>query len=376
MLRRSIGKTSIEASILGIGCMRLPLQESDSTKIDYEKSMEMLRYAIDHGVTYVDTAYPYHGGDSENFVGEALKDGYRERVTLVTKAPTWLIETQGDFEKYLDEQLKKLQTDSLDIYLLHALSKERWEKLLSVNIFEAIEKAKTQGKIKHIGFSFHDQFDVFKSIVDSYDWDVCMIQFNYMDVDEQAGEKGLKYAEEKGIPVVVMEPLKGGMLATPPVDIESIWNESGLNRSAVEWALKFVANYENVKVVLSGMSSIEQVKENLDIADRLHANSLTELEIKTIEAVRDAYNERIKVPCTQCKYCMPCPQGVEIPRSFTLFNRASIFDAFDRLRDQYNGASIEGRASNCIACGECEPKCPQNINIIESLQEVVLAFES
>ncbi len=376
MLKRSIGKTGIESSVLGIGCMRLPLQEGDSSKIDYDKSTEMLRYAIDHGVTYVDTAYPYHGGDSENFVGQALKDGYRDRVTLVTKAPTWLIETQDDFEKYLDEQLEKLQTDHLDIYLLHALGKERWEKLLSVNIFEAIEKAKSKGKIKHIGFSFHDQYDVFKSILDSYDWDVCMIQFNYMDILEQAGEKGLKYAEEKGIPVIVMEPLKGGMLASPPHDIEKLWDESDCKRSAVEWALKFVANYENVKVVLSGMSTLDQLKENLEISERLVANSLTDGELKTIETVRKAYNERIKVPCTQCKYCMPCPHGVEIPRSFTLYNRASIFDAFDQLRGQYNSIGAEGKASNCVECGACEPQCPQNIKIIESLKEVALAFES
>ncbi|MBM7561884.1 aldo/keto reductase [Fusibacter tunisiensis] len=377
MQARIIGNTGIHASVLGIGCMRLPVIDQDSSKIDENKAIELIRYAIDGGVNYVDTAYPYHGGHSESIVGKALQDGYREKVHLVTKAPTWLLETETDFDRYLDEQLEKLQTETLDIYLLHALSKSRWDKLLEINIFEAIERAKASGKIKNIGFSFHDTLDVFKEIVDAYDWDVCMIQFNYMDVEDQAGEAGLLYAESKDIPVIVMEPLKGGMIATPPDSISKIFKESGSdqNRSPVEWALRFVANYKNVKVVLSGMSNLDQLKENIDIADRLQAESLTADELKVIAKVRDAYQARVKVPCTQCGYCMPCPHGVDIPRAFTLYNRASIFDAHDQIKGQYNSAK-DVLASKCIACGACEPQCPQHIEIISRLKEVVTAFES
>lgn len=375
MIYRTIGKTGIDASVLGIGCMRLPIIDGDSDKIDYKKSTEMIRYAIDHGVNYVDTAYPYHGGNSETFLGEALKDGYRERVTLITKSPTWLLKEQEDFDKYLDEQLEKLQTDHLDIYLMHALGKERWENLKTINVFEAIERAKANGKIKHVGFSFHDNLDQFKEIVDGYEWDLCMLQFNYMDTDEQAGLEGLMYAESKGLPVIVMEPLKGGMLASPPKDVEDLWASHTEKKSPVEWALRYVANFENVKVVLSGMSTMEQLKENIEIADRLLPNSLDEKGLALIESVRETYQSRIQVPCTQCKYCMPCPHGVEIPRAFTLYNRAHIFNAIESIKGQYNTASEEAKASNCKECGLCEPQCPQKIEIIRMLKDVANEFE-
>jgi predicted aldo/keto reductase-like oxidoreductase len=375
MIYRTIGKTGLDASVLGIGCMRLPIVEGDSDKIDYKKGTEMIRYAIDHGVNYVDTAYPYHGGNSETFLGEALKDGYRERVILISKAPTWLLNEQEDFDKYLDEQLEKLQTDHLDIYLMHALGKDRWENLKKINVFEAIERAKASGKIKHVGFSFHDNLDQFKEIVDGYEWDLCMIQFNYMDVNEQAGTEGLNYAASKGLPVIVMEPLKGGMLASPPEDVEALWASHTDKKSPVEWALQFVANFENVKVVLSGMSSMEQLKENIEIADRLLPGSLDDEDLALVERVRATYESRVKVPCTQCKYCMPCPHGVEIPRSFTLYNRAHIFNAVDSIKEQYNASAAEAKASNCKECGLCEPQCPQKIQIIQMLKEVALEFE-
>lgn len=375
MLYRTIGKTGLNASVLGIGCMRLPIIEGDSDRIDYKKGSEMIRYAIDHGVNYVDTAYPYHGGNSETFLGEALKDGYRERVILITKAPTWLLNEQEDFDKYLDEQLEKLQTDHVDIYLMHALGKDRWENLKKINVFEAIERAKANGKIKHVGFSFHDNLDQFKEIVDGYNWDLCMIQFNYMDVLEQAGLEGLKYAESKGLPMIVMEPLKGGMLASPPEDVEALWASHIDKKSPVEWALQYVANFENVKVVLSGMSTMEQLMENIEIADRLLPNSIDDKGLALIEQVRATYESRIQVPCTQCKYCMPCPHGVEIPRAFTLYNRAHIFNAADSIKEQYNATSVEAKASNCKECGLCEPQCPQKIQIIQMLKEVTIEFE-
>ncbi|MGX8796990.1 aldo/keto reductase [Fusibacter sp. JL298sf-3] len=376
MKTRLIGKTGIEASVLGFGCMRLPIVDGDSSKIDAPEAIALIRHAIDSGVTYIDTAYPYHGGTSEALVGKALKDGYRERVTLVTKSPSWLHKAPEDFEKYLDEQLANLETDCIDIYLLHALNRKYWETYKSMDVFKHIEKAKADGKIKHIGFSFHDDYPLFEEIVDSYNWDVCMIQLNYMDTEEQAGLKGLAYAEEKGIPVIVMEPLKGGMLATPSEDIAEMWQDAQMTMSPVEWALSYVANFENVKVILSGMSNREQLEENLAIGNRLAVGRLDSDALAVVAQVKAAYDSKVQVKCTQCEYCMPCPHGVEIPRAFTYFNRAHIFNAHDAIRKQYHTAfKPESMAGQCVACGACEPKCPQKIEIIENLKRVAAAFE-
>lgn len=372
---RELGKTTINSSILGLGCMRLPIVEGKAHQIDEEKAIELIRYAIDHEVTYIDTAYPYHGGNSETIVGKALKDGYRERVTLITKSPSWLIEQPSDFEKYLDEQLEKLQVSCLDIYLLHALDKKRWENYKKIDIFNEIDKMKAKGKIKHIGFSFHDGYETFEEIIKAYNWDVCMIQFNYMDINEQAGLKGVQLASDLGIPMVVMEPLKGGMLATPSDDILDLWQESPRKWSPVEWSLRYIANFENVKVVLSGMSNLDQLKENLEIADRLEASSLSEEDHAMISKVREAYNKKVQIPCTDCKYCVPCPHGVEIPRVFALYNRGNMFNNFEGANSSYQAfLAPEAKASNCVACGECEPKCPQQIQIIERLKTAKAYF--
>ncbi len=370
MRYRRLGETGREVSILGMGAMRFPVLEGDNGRIDEERAIGLIRQAIDGGVNYIDTAYPYHEGMSEALVGKALTDGYRERVTLVTKCPVWLIESPEDFDRYLDEQLERLQTDSIDIYHMHALGKSRWDRINAHDFQSFVERAKESGKIKHIGFSFHDDAETFEKILTSYPWEVCMIQFNYMDQDEQATLSGLRLAGERGVPVIVMEPLKGGLLANPPEDILEILNGGDKTHDAVEWALRWVGQFSEVKVVLSGMSDEEQVAQNLAIAASNVPGNLTEDERQRVEAAKAALDARVKVPCTDCKYCLPCPYGVDIPENFKRYNRASIFDTLEQEREAYGALDVALRANQCQACGACEPKCPQNIAIIEELKHV------
>lgn len=371
MQYRKFGKQNFEVSSLGYGCMRFPVIDGDNKKINEEEAVKLVRHAIDRGVNYIDTAYPYHGGNSELVVGKALKDGYREKVKLATKCPTWLLKTSEDFDKYLDEQLNKLQVECIDMYLMHALDKERWETLKKLNVFEFVERAKKQGKIKYIGFSFHDNYEVFDDIVTSYDWDFCQIQYNYVDEDYQAGKKGLKQASAKGMAVIIMEPLKGGKLANPPKLVKEIFEKTDLKETSAGWGFKWLLNQPEVTLVLSGMNAISQIDENIDTISKTKANSLNSMENDALNAVKNKFKELIKVGCTGCGYCMPCPAGVDIPMNFELLNRVYMFEDSEGSKKIYNNPGYEKEiASNCKECGKCEKACPQHLEIRKNLKQV------
>jgi predicted aldo/keto reductase-like oxidoreductase len=384
MQYRNMGALGWEASVLGFGAMRLPVDRSNG-EIDYAKATEMVRFAIDNGVNYIDTAFLYHNEQSEVLLGKALKDEYREKIKLVSKSPVWLMKTKEDFTCYFNKQLKSLDTDFLDIYLLHGLNLKKWEKVKQLDLIGEMEKLKTAGKIRHIGFSFHDSFEVFKEIVDSYSWEVVLLQYNYLDTDFEVTSRGIDYAYSKNIPVVVMEPLKGGKLIQHNPEIDEILIQAKVTRSLPEWALRFVWNHPGVKCVLSGMNNLEQVKENLKIAENASADSLSDEDLKTIQNLKECYASRIKIQCTSCRYCMPCPQGVDIPENFNLLNNAVWEGKVQKwIQNWYNDLGDEGmktdwhgkgKASLCTQCGECLDKCPQKIDIPEALIQVRQIFE-
>jgi predicted aldo/keto reductase-like oxidoreductase len=383
MQYRKMGSLDWEVSALGFGCMRLPARRINRMRADTDESIRIIRHGIDLGINYIDTAWPYHLGDSERIVGQALQDGYRERVHLVTKLFMPLVRRTEDFDRYLNSQLEKLQTDYLDIYLFHGLDKGAFEKVKQLGLLEKMEEAQRQGRIRHIGFSFHDTAPVFKEIIDSYDWDMAQIQYNYMDTGVQATTDGLVYAHSKGLAVVIMEPIKGGQLANPPAEALEIMRASGIDRRPVDWALQFLWNRPEISVVLSGMGNQQMVDENCTSADRSGIHSLTQEEEEVIARLAEVYRSKILVPCTACAYCMPCPAGVNIPQNFAILNNVSLESQFFmrwRVRRSYRrlaGSRGEvdrenpnGNASLCIDCGECLEKCPQEINIPVELEKV------
>jgi len=354
-------------SALGFGLMRLPVADE---KIDREEAARQINHAVEQGVNYLDTAKPYHGGESEQFLGELLTAGLRDKVLIATKLPPWDVETADDMERILDGQLEALQTDHIDFYLLHSLLGPFWAKLTGLNVLDFLQRARSDGRIRHAGFSFHDDLDAFKTIVDAWDWEFCQIQYNYMDEKVQAGAEGLQYAAARGIDVVIMEPLRGSVLAMPfPDDIEAERVRLGVEWSAAQLGIRWVLDHPEVKVVLSGMNEMAHVEENLAVAAATEPGGMTQDEHAIVAAARDRLREKIAVPCTACGYCMPCPNGVNIPRVFQLYNEATMYVPMLPRNLYQRMTPPDEWASNCVECGKCEEHCPQGISIIEKLAE-------
>lgn len=370
MLYRENPKNHKELSILGYGCLRFTRRGG---VIDQEKAEQEMKRAIEMGVNYFDTAYTYNG--SEVCLGKFLAKGYRDQVNIATKLPHYYIKKLEDMERCFLEQLERLQTDHIEYYLMHMLNDaDTWKRLVDLGMEEWIAEKKQRGQIENIGFSFHGGTEQFLKIIDAYDWDFCQIQYNYMDEHTQAGRAGLKYAADKGIPVIIMEPLRGGRLVQGlPESAKRIFEKAVPKRSPAEWGLRWVWNHPEVKVILSGMNDLSQVEENTRIASEAEAGSLTEADLELFERVKEEINRKVRVRCTGCAYCMPCPQGVDIPGCFSAYNMRYTDSWFQGLKTYFMCTTLRKNptnASNCIQCGKCEKHCPQNIPIRKALKDV------
>ena len=374
MIYRTVDKFTKKISLLGLGAMRFPL--APSGEVDEAEAIRMIRHAIDSGINYLDTAYTYHGSKSESILGRALKDGYRERTFIADKLPIWLVEKESDVRRIFEEQLQRLDTGFIDFYLIHCIDHEGWEITRNCRVLPILDELKAEGKIGHIGFSYHDDLSLFKEVIDAYPWDLCQIQLNYVDTEFQAGLAGLHYAGQRGIPVVIMEPLKGGRLTdgVPPV-IQKVWDEAPVRRTPAEWAFKWVASHPEVITILSGMSSMEQLEQNLALFSRGDLSVLTDPELASIEQAADLYHQLIQYPCTECRYCMPCPGGVNIPRLIRYYNDWCAYEHNPKLKEEYlTWQDKSEHASNCVKCGACESHCPQHLPIMMIMEEIVSAF--
>ena len=380
MLYRKMGNTGDELSILGFGVMRL---QEKKGKIIEDVATRQIRLAIDRGVNYFDTGWAYHSGASEPLLGRALEGGYRDKIKLATKLPHWLVKTREDMDKFLNAQLGRLRTDHIDYYLIHGVDGETWRTVKELGALEFLDSAKKDGRIINAGFSFHGDKESFKEIVDAYDWECCQIQYNYLDEQNQAGKEGLQYAAAKGLGVIVMEPLRGGNITgkIPPA-VQAIWDEAAVKRTPAEWALRWVWNHPEVTVVLSGMNEEEHIEENVRIAGDAHPGSLTEEELRLIGRVEEKYRELMKIGCTGCGYCMPCPSGVNIPFCFQVYNSLHMFGDARNAKMQARlgylmqlaelpGVRMPSYASQCQECGQCEEACPQGLPVSKLLEDVV-----
>ncbi|MBQ1311579.1 MAG: aldo/keto reductase [Blautia sp.] len=370
MKYRTFGKLGIQGSAFGLGCMRFNGAASGDSVIDEQKAVSLIRRAIDGGVTYLDTAYVYLDRTSEIVLGKALQDGYRDKVTIATKMPAEHVHNRAEMEDLLAEELKKLQTDHIDFYLMHGINREKWEYFKSIGAPEFFEEMKKAGKIRYKCFSFHGPYEDFEYIIQDNDWDMVQIQYNFMDVNSQAGTKGLKLAGSLGIPVVIMEGLLGGRLAKAPENVQALYDAFPVKRSPVEWAFRWLCNHPEIATVLSGCNEEGQIDDNLRIFDTVEPGIMSEEELKLMDDVRQAYLSRTKIGCTGCRYCMPCPNGVNIPGIFSAWNDVALYNA--EPSEHYGLREIRSNdqgADHCVECGACESACPQNLPIIEKLKE-------
>jgi len=381
VLYRTMPKNGDKLSALGFGCMRLPMQDG---KVDEARAIAQIRSAIDGGVNYMDTAWPYHHGESEIVLGKALRDGYREKVKVATKLPSWLVQDRADMDRYLNAQLERLGVSCIDYYLVHALDGPLWDTVHGLGVLEFLDAAKADGRIANAGFSFHGLAEDFRRIIDAYPWVFCQIQYNYLDETYQAGTEGLRYAAGKDIGVIIMEPLRGGNLGlvTAPPAVQAIWDESPVRRTPVEWALRWIWNHPEVTVVLSGMNEEAHIAENLAIAGSARAGTMTPQELELVARASDKYRELMKVRCTGCGYCMPCPMGVSIPMCFETYNKMHMFGNIAEGKFLYAlrmsgeiGGEGPGYASQCVSCGQCMENCPQHIAIPDVLAELAAELE-
>lgn len=369
MQYRKMGNTGIQVSALGFGMMRLPMM---GNVVNEQASIAMLRLAIDNGVNYVDTAYNYLDGNSERVTGLALLDGYRDKVHIATKCPIWLMESPEDFDRKLDEQLARLQTDHIDFYLLHGIKKQFWQdSVVKHGLIRKMAAAKKAGKIRYIGFSFHDNLELFKEVIDNYNnWDFCQIQLNYIDAEFQAGLEGLRYAADRGMGIIIMEPLRGGYLVNVPNNVRKLFAETG--KTPVEWALDYLWNLPEVSLLLSGMGTMEQVQENLMYAESSSVAMLSEQEQEIVAKAAEMFKSSKVIPCTGCAYCMHCPKGVAIPYNFAAYNEFQTHGDIEIAKKAYNkNVPLFGtQAKECIGCKICERICPQHIKISKWMPKI------
>ena len=383
MIKEKFNCLDIETTLLGLGVMRLPADEN--LKVDEEYGINLIRYAIDQGVNYIDTGYTYHGGKSEVIIGKALKDGYREKVVIADKLPIWLAKTEEDVDRFFNEQLERLgQADGgcIDMYLIHNIIPANWKKTQKLNVLPYLEQKKAEGKLGHIGFSFHGDLALFKEVIDAYPWEFCQIQLNYLDKNIQAGLEGLAYARERGVDVIIMEPLKGGRLTDKvPASVQTIWDDAKAggaieqSRTPAKTAFKWVAAQEGVKLILSGMGNRQQLDENIAIFSDENLKTLGEGEQIAIDKVADEYNRLIPYQCTGCEYCLPCEKKINIPDVIDYLNNWYAFGQNPSTKIEYTTWIAEGHhGSDCIACGKCEKKCPQSLPIMEIMKTAAKEF--
>ena len=368
MVYRKLGKTGLQVSALGLGCMRFP--DGKDGKVDEKYGIKMIHEAIEGGINYFDSGWPYHDGLSEVVLGKALKDGRREKVIVATKCPMSQMNSPEDFERVFNIQLERLQLENLDSYMFHGLDREDFDdKVIKFGLIEKMEKLRSEGRIKYMGFSFHDSYDSFMYMLNYFNWDFCQVQMNYIDIEYQATLKGVREAGQRGIGVIAMEPLLGGKLANLSEIPKSLVDSE---RSPVEWALDFLWNEPAISVVLSGMSTYEQQQQNIEYASRSGIGMLSEEQVNMLMRVRDAYNNLIMAPCTRCKYCMPCPVGIDIPRALKAYNSTATGTMEDALA--YYNRQVNPGAGTCIGCKNCEGLCPQHIEISELMKKIASIF--